>query len=336
MFTTRRTVLAAALLFAFAALAVFAPLETPAAAQAVRDKVFVPSGDTEIFVEIRGPRANAPVALFLHEGPATPLGIMAFQAYPGPELEKSFVMAYMHQRGVLRSPDVPDSSHTIANYLADVDHVVAYLKKRFNRPRVDLIGHAWGGTLAYLYAIEHPDNVEKIVAVAAPFDVPATQFASYEMTLQWARDANATGAIQDLTGVGSPPYSHHKQLLTKTLWSAEALGGLAKNLDSDSVVTAAGYAQYDPAWGDEQMRVNEIMFDEISRIDIEDDVSAARTPLLLIAGRNDAETPYFVLKKGFDRWGGEKKFLIFENSHHIPFADETSRFVEEVQAYLVD
>jgi proline iminopeptidase len=331
-----KIVLSAAVCVVVGCVGALVTMDARAAPPAVHDRAFVPSGDTEIFVEIRGARKDAPVVLFLHEGPAAPVGIMAFQAYPGPGLEKSFIMAYMHQRGVLRSPDVPDSSHTLANYVSDVDHVVEYLRKRFNRPRVHLIGHGWGGTLGYLYLLDHPDRIGRFVAVAAPFNVAATRFASYEMTLQWARDANAQQAISDLTSIGSPPYALHGQLLTKMLWSAEAFGGLTTNIDSDSAVAAAGYAQYDPAWAEEQLEINEAMFEEISAINVEDRVGAIATPLLLITGREDAEVPYFSLKRGLDRWGGEKRLIVFDHSHHIPFADETGRFVEEATAFLLD
>lgn len=313
-----------------------APSDTHSAAPAVRDKVFVPSNGAQIHVELRGEKKDAPVVLLLHEGPANPLGVLTFLAYPGVELEKSFIVAYMHQRGVLLSPEVPDSTQTLASHLGDIDHVVDYLKKRFGARPVHLIGHSWGGTLGYLYLLEHQDKIGKYVAVSAPFDLPATHFASYEMTLQWARDTNTQAAVTDLIGIGSPPYAGHKQFLTKTLWSAEAFGGLTHNIDADSVISVAGYTEYDPKWGENQLRINEAMFPEVRAIDVEDRVASIATPLLLIAGRNDAEVPYFTLKGGFEKWGGKKKFLIFDRSNHIPFVDETDRFVKEVKAFLTE
>ncbi len=117
------------------------PAQTPPTAQtapttttknlAVSDKVFVDSGDTKLYVEIRGQKKTVPVVLVLHEGPGNAVGILAFEAYPGAELEKNYIVAYLHQRGVLRSPAVPAASQTLANHVRDVDSVVEYLKKRF-------------------------------------------------------------------------------------------------------------------------------------------------------------------------------------------------------------
>lgn len=305
-------------------------------ATALDDGVFIKSGDAELFVELRGARKNAPVVLFLHEGPGNPAGILAFQAYPGAELEKDFIVAYLHQRGVLRSPDVPESTQTLAAHLRDIDNVVEYLRKRFNEDRIDLIGHSWGGLLGYLYLLEHGDKIEKHVAVAAPFNVAASQLLSYETTLQWARDTNNQGAMSELLELGSPPYPTSRQLLRKTLWSAKALGGLTANIDMEKVLKAGGFTEYDPRWGDKQIRINDVMYAEIQKINVESDVGKLATPMLLIAGRNDAEVPYFGLKSGFGKWGGKKEFLVFDRSGHIPFVDETERFVKEVRRFLLE
>jgi pimeloyl-ACP methyl ester carboxylesterase len=303
-------------------------------APGLQDKVFVESAGTRLFVELRGPKKSAPVLLYLHEGPANAVGALVLQAYPGPELEKRFIVAYLHQRGVLHSPEVPESTQSISNHLRDIDAVVDYLRQRFGTPRVNLLGYSWGGTLGYLYLLRNQAKIGKFVAVAAPFNIAANQLASYEMTLQWARDANAHEAVSELVALGPPPYRKSEELLTKSLWSAEAYGNLAKNLDMQKVLEAGGYDQYDTRWADAQLAINKAMFTEIQKVDVENDVLRITTPLLLIAGRHDAEVPYFSLKAGLDNWGGEKEFIVFDRGGHIPFVDETDRFVREVTRFL--
>ncbi len=339
--TIWRTVWVAVLASVAVALAAAGPIaqSPPAATESpspppLVDSVFVDNGGTLLFVEIRGPKKAAPVLLYLHEGPANVVGALAFQAYPGPELEKRFIVAYLHQRGVLRSPNVAVSTQTIANHLRDVDAVVDYLRNRFKDNRIDLVGYSWGGTLGYLYLLQNQAKIARFVAVAAPFNEAANQFSSYEVTLQWARDTNAQSAVDELTALGPPPYKSSEQLLTKTLWSAQAYGGLAKNLDMEKVLKAGGYSDYDSKWAEKQTEINQMMYPEIQKINVESDVSRISTPLLLIAGRHDSEVPYFGLKAGFDQWGGEKEFVIFDQSGHVPFVDETDRFVREVSRFL--
>jgi pimeloyl-ACP methyl ester carboxylesterase len=305
-----------------------------AGAAAISEDVLVDSGDTKIFVHIRGEKSDAPVLLHLHGGPANPMGILSFEAYPGPALEKDFVMAYMHQRGVLESPSVPDSTLTVANHVKDVDAVVEYLRKKFGKNQISLIGHSWGGTLGFLYLLEHEDKIDKFIDAAGPLNMQATYLASYEMTLQWAQDNRFDRPISDLRSIGSPPWASYGSLLTKSLWSSEAYGSLTQNLSWEKVLEVSGYGEYDEAWGERQMHVNDVMFPELQSINVEDRVGALTTPLLVIIGRNDAEVPYFALKRSVKKYGGEAAVVILDNSHHLLYIDETDRFVEAVTEFL--
>ncbi|MCK4346584.1 MAG: hypothetical protein KAX05_14970 [Bacteroidales bacterium] len=69
------------------------------------DKEFhVKSGGTELYIKVRGQDINKPVLLYLHGGPGEANGPLLFQAYAGPELEKHFVVGYLHQRNTCMSP----------------------------------------------------------------------------------------------------------------------------------------------------------------------------------------------------------------------------------------
>jgi pimeloyl-ACP methyl ester carboxylesterase len=308
----------------------------PAQAAKVHETTLVASGDTELYVEIEGPRENAPVILYLHGGPANPLGILAFKSYVGEGLEKDFIVAYLHQRGVLQSPDVPDSTQTIANHIQDVDSVVEYLRQAFERDRILLLGHSWGGTLAYLYLLDHEEKIEKIVAVAAPFNMAANSLNSYEMTLQWAQETKNERATNDLLALGNPPYNDYEKHLFKSLWVAESFGTMTRNISWNSFAEGSGYDENKDEWGEEQMRIVKAMYAELQAIDVEDDVKRLTTPLLLIGGKIDAEVPYFGLRRGFNKYGGEKTFVVFNESHHLLFVDEPVRFVEEVKTFFLD
>ena len=92
----------------------------------------VASKGTSLYVDLRGDTAGKAVLLFLHGGPGQGFdGLITVEAYTGPFLEPKYVVAYLHQRGVLRSPTVPDSTQTVETHVADVDNTIAALKQRF-------------------------------------------------------------------------------------------------------------------------------------------------------------------------------------------------------------
>jgi len=44
--------------------------------------------------------------------------------------------------------------------------------------------------------------------------------------------------------------------------------------------------------------------------------------------------PFRILKKGYDNYGGEKKFFILEESNHMMFIDEPDLFVSKVIEFI--
>ena len=117
----------------------------------VNQQVIIETEDTALYANIRGKDENAPVLLYLHGGPGSPLGVPLLRAYSGPQLEEHFILVYLHQRGIMKSQRVPDNAHTLNNYINDIDHVVQFLKKHFGSRDIYLLGHSWGGVLGYLY-----------------------------------------------------------------------------------------------------------------------------------------------------------------------------------------
>jgi proline iminopeptidase len=64
------------------------------------------------------------------------------------------------QRGCGRSQRI--GPYSIAQTLTDLDAV----RCAFGVEQMALLGHSWGAQLALLYALEHPDRVEKLVYVS--------------------------------------------------------------------------------------------------------------------------------------------------------------------------
>ncbi len=77
-------------------------------------------------------------------------------------------LVYYDQRGGGRSPLAPSvKPGTWQDHVADLD----LMRSHQNVARADLVGYSWGGLLALLYAVTHPDRVGKLALVSP---APAT------------------------------------------------------------------------------------------------------------------------------------------------------------------
>ena len=69
-------------------------------------------------------------------------------------------------------------------------------------------------------------------------------------------------------------------------------------------------------------------------LDLDPRLPNARTPLLLIACGKDLIVPPSAIRPSFDRYGGPKEWVLFENSGHDAYVQETDRFAREVTRFL--
>lgn len=82
-----------------------------------------------------------------------------------PELAKTHFVIAPDQRGFARS----SKPEGVANYTPDkpVADLLA-LATHFGKDRFVLVGHDWGGAIAWMAALQHPDRIERLVIVNAP------------------------------------------------------------------------------------------------------------------------------------------------------------------------
>lgn len=311
------------------------PLSLCFSQKLIDEEILIPTNDTKLFANIRGSDSTAPIILYLHDGPCSPLGVPFLKAYAGPQLEKDFIMVYLHQRGIMKSLRVPDSTHTISNYVDDVFYVVKYLKKRFNGRDIVLFGHSWGGVLSYLFILKHDDEVQKMVITCSPTNVEEMTYRSIEMLLDWAEETEnqeARDEILPLEYISFKENPEDFEIMGK--WLRRAYGGWHRNMSTEKVYSVIDYESNFPAWFNEQKKYEKILRPEILQINLSDSLLQLKTPLLCIAGKEDVDVPWKMIKNDYEKYGGEKSFVLFENSHHMVFIDEEERFVEVVRSFL--
>jgi pimeloyl-ACP methyl ester carboxylesterase len=300
----------------------------------INKKFFVKSGGAELYIKVRGRDITKPVLLYLHGGPGEANGPLLFQAYAGPQLEEHFVVGYLHQRNTCMSPQAPISTLTIKQFVEDVDNMVKFLKKKFRKDKVFLLGHSFGGALGYLYLLEHEKNIKKFVSAGGAFSITSVVNNGYQTVLELSKKANNHDAVNKLNAVGPPPYKTFQEGI---VWRKLAMNileemndGISKNLKMSKVLSTTGIECIDPEWQNKSMVIVNAMWKELNTINVEEKVKKIDTPMLLIAGAKDIIVPFNILQKGYKNYGGEKEYLILEKSNHIMFIDEPDIFVKKV------
>lgn len=122
-------------------------------------RIALPTG-VELEVATAGDPA-APAIVLLHGFPES----HRTWRHQIPELAKTHFVIAPDQRGFARSskPEGAESytpDKTVGDLIALADH--------FGKDRFVLIGHDWGGAIAWMAALQHPNRIERLIIVNAP------------------------------------------------------------------------------------------------------------------------------------------------------------------------
>lgn len=299
------------------------------------DKEFrIESDGAELYLKVKGEDISKPLLLFLHGGPGDATGPLFFQAYSGPDLEKHFVVGYLHQRCTCMSPEVPIKTLTVRQFIEDVDSVVDFLKEKFKQDKIFILGHSWGGILGYLYVLEHGDKILKLVAAGSAFSTIALEENGYQAILELAEKRNNQFVVEKLKATGPPPYKTLQEGMVWRLLGVNLMVEMnespTRNLDWSKVISISGIEKIDQDWMGKSMVIAGTMWEEVSKIDLEEKVRTISIPLLVITGAKDIMVSFHIMEKGYANYGGEKEHITFENSNHYMFVDEPDLFVSKV------
>lgn len=132
---------------------------TASHSQELTEGYFTTPDKVKIFYKIEG--MGPETLVVVHGGPGNSLESIRADFAP---LVKNRRVIYYDQRGQGRSQIITDGKRLgYQQYVADLEA----LRQHFMLEKMTLIGNSWGGLLESLYAVEHPDRVERMILDSA-------------------------------------------------------------------------------------------------------------------------------------------------------------------------
>lgn len=291
---------------------------------------------------IRGKDARNPVLLFLHGGPGSPeLPLLRHFNEP---LEDEFVLVYWEQPGTCKSysPDIQESDLTVDKFVDYTKGVIDYLRARFGKDRVYLMGHSWGSALAILTARKYPEVLAAVIGVGQVVDIVGGEVASFRLALSRAQEEKNDEAVRELTGLGDPPAyvlvkdNNYDGFMIKRKWTLYfglALYGKKSYKDYERYYfDATEYTIFDLL---DYVRGRRLTARTLGRDVVNVDLTAQaleiKVPAYFMMGRYDAISANADFEEYVERLRAPKKEVVwFERSAHFPIFEEAARFNAEI------
>ena len=295
---------------------------------------------------IRGRDTTKPVLLYLHGGPGDPE--FPFVSQFNSDIENIFVVCYWEQRGagLSYSNNIPPSTMTLPQFVDDAGRVSEYLRHRFNRGKIYLLGHSWGSMLGSLTANKFPYYYYAFISVGQVGNQVRSENLSYEFVLSRAKELKDKIAVRTIEEIGPPPYADPKEALRKMLIQRKYLityGGAIKNGEFYPKAIKSLFVCQEYTFGDKINYLRGMKFtknylwDVVMKTDLFKAVPSQQIPVYIMQGRFDYQTSYIVAKEYFDSLQAPvKKFFTFENSAHSPIFEEPEKFERILKEILLE
>jgi len=301
-------------------------------------------GGIQQWIEVRGQNVNNPILLFVHGGPA--IAFMPMGSSFQDPWEKYFTVVQWDQRGAGKTYETNDKellrrTMNVERMEQDAADVVNYLRNRFHREKIFIVGHSWGSMLGLWLAHEHPEWIYAFVGTGQAVSMQENEVAGYRIVLQTARDRHNELAIKELESVA--PYPPASPDFNKTnvvrAWESVLLGPppSASNFTNTKriLITLVSAPEYsladDVGWIRGQTFSIQTMFPGLMDADLYKLGYDFRAPIFFFEGKGDPYCPASVIQDYLEKINAPQKEIVwFENSSHFPFYEEKQKFTDEL------
>jgi pimeloyl-ACP methyl ester carboxylesterase len=258
-----------------------------------------------------------------------PLRLYTFEAFK--QLGDEFTIIAYDTRGRGRSDPIPDDQKaaklSIQHDVADVE----VIRQHFKVQKARLIGYSYLGLMIVMYAIEHPDRVERLVQLGP---VPIKFGTQYPDNLRAKDEPGDLKLLQELRRLRSEEnyhVTHPKEYCAKE-WAYTRIGLVGNPANADKV--SAKPCEMPNEWPVNLMKHFENSFESVQKLNIsKEKIAAVKVPVLTIHGTKDRNAPYGAGRE----WAltlPNARLLTVQDSAHQSFDEFREIVVPAVRTFL--
>lgn len=299
-------------------------------------------GGLKQWISVRGENIENPLLLIIHGGPG--VSMMPYSSIFH-SLESHFTIVQWDQRGTGKTYAANKKSLfintiTIEQMQSDTLEVVNYLRHRFKKEKIFVLGHSWGSALGLKLVQDHPELLYAYIGVGQFINMKINEKTGYENALKAAHEINNKKSIKALENL--PSFQKNalndltmKEFMVLRKWQFRLNKMSIKKSSFLSIIinalSAPEYSFLDYfslIRGLLILSKSKTLFTEIMNIALEGKTDIS-TPVFIFGGRKDPITPSLPVYDYFKKiCAPYKEYTWFENSGHNLFFEETDKFMK--------
>jgi pimeloyl-ACP methyl ester carboxylesterase len=309
-------------------------------ANSISEKVFVEINGMKQGMFIKSINDKNPVLLYLHGGMPD---YFLTEKYPT-GLEEHFTVVWWELRGsgISYRADIPAETMTLEQMISDTLEVTNYLRQRFGKEKIYLMGHSGGTFIGIQAAARAPELYYAYLGVAQMSNQLKSEKLAYDYMLQRFRENGNTRMVQKLeaapvTMTGGTPDAY-RALRDPAMHSL----GIGTIHEMDSVVTGLFIPSFQSpeytfseklhTWTAKAKSGVALLWDDMLATDLSQEVTDLDIPVYFFEGIYDYTCNYTLAKDYFEKIQAPVKgFYTFEQSAHSPLFEEPEKMQKILQ-----
>jgi len=296
------------------------------------------------WVSIRGADPSNPILLFLHGGPGSPTMPESW-TFERP-WEDFFTVVQWDQRGAGKTFSaahrIPDQSMTMEELQSDTEQLIGWLRQRYGKQKIYLLGFSFGSILGLRVALHHPDWLYAYIGVGQAVNAYRNEVVGYQETLAQAQMTHNEAAIKALKALAPYPDPNGPTPISKIVierhWDV-ALGGMlyGRTREDSTMIRALSpdYSAYDVKSAElGELSSVEALVPQLAKVDFDRDLTY-KCPIFFFAGAHDRTTPEPIVAAYYQKiHAPAKKFFLIENAAHYVVNEAPGEVLMDLVQYV--
>lgn len=304
----------------------------------VDESGYVRIGGIDQWIQVRGQDRDNPILLCVHGGPGGTWLPVTQLFLPW---EKEFTVVFWDQRGAGKSlkatgPEIA-STMSVERMTQDGIEVADYLRTRFKKEKIILLGHSFGSVLGAKMAKLRPDLFYAFVGTGQVSDLPKSVAGEYSRVLERARSSHDADTVRSLSLIGAPPFKNMKQVATyfeqTGKYQAPADNAALEAMKQSLLSPPPSYSLRDelnrfrgfmavPPWS---------LYNELLNTRLAELGSEFALPVIVIQGEDDFVTPTKHAREYFEAISAPRKeFVVIPGGGHFAVWSHANIFLKEM------
>jgi pimeloyl-ACP methyl ester carboxylesterase len=305
-----------------------------ALAGSISEKIRVKINGVEQGMFIKSKDTAHPVLLYLHGGMPD---YFLTRKYPT-GLEDFFTVVWWEQRGsgISCSAEIPPETISLEQMISDTKEVTNYLRKRFGREKIFIMGHSGGTFIGIQVAAQAPELYYAYIGMAQMSYQLKSEILAYEYMLRQFKETCNTKMIRKLEAapVTSTKGTPHAYLAFRD--QAMHSLGIGTTHDMHSVITgiflpsltSREYTLVEKVnmWRGKARSGVSPLWGKMLTTDLSEQVPKLEIPVYFFQGIYDYTVSYILAKEYFEKLQAPVKgFYTFKQSAHSPLFEEPEK-----------